>query len=189
MPTKIELSVSSGKHFRILALSGGGYLGVYTATVLAALEDQAGEPLGRRFDLIAGTSVGGILAVALAYELPMRQMLSMFLNRGAQVFSPRALPNGAVSRLIDLTRSVLGPKYDGVALRLALFEKLGERTLAQAQHALAMSRFVQSMLRWPLVRRRRTFRRFRSTISGSLTAACLPWRLTRLRIATSAARR
>jgi hypothetical protein len=50
--------------FRILALSGGGYLGLYSAAVLAALEEQAGEPIGRRSDLIAGTSVGGITAMA-----------------------------------------------------------------------------------------------------------------------------
>jgi hypothetical protein len=36
--------------FRVLALSGGGYLGLYTAAVLAALEEEAGEPLGRRFE-------------------------------------------------------------------------------------------------------------------------------------------
>ena len=47
---------------RILALAGDGYL--YTATVLAELEARGGEPLGRRFDLIAGTSVGGIAARA-----------------------------------------------------------------------------------------------------------------------------
>ena len=51
------------KPFQILSLAGGGYLGLYTAGVLADLEEQVGEPLGRRFDLIAGTSVGGILAI------------------------------------------------------------------------------------------------------------------------------
>ena len=126
------------KEFRILALSGGGYLGVYTATLLAALEDRVGEPLGRRFDLIAGTSVGGILAVALGYELPMRQLLQLFVERGSHVFSPRALPRGAVSRLIDLTRSVMGPKYDGTALRAALTEYLGDARLDQSLHDLVI---------------------------------------------------
>jgi uncharacterized protein len=138
MMVKLETVRSAEKPFRILALSGGGYLGVYTATLLAELEEQAGEPLGRRFDLIAGTSVGGILAVGLAYEMPMRTVLAIFVERGAQVFSPRSLPRGAVSRLIDLTRSVLGPKYDGVALRQALLEYLGDRTLAQARHAMVI---------------------------------------------------
>jgi predicted acylesterase/phospholipase RssA len=124
--------------YRILTLSGGGYLGVYTATLLAALEECVGEPLGRRFDMIAGTSVGGILAIGLGYELPMRQMLELFLERGSQVFSPRALPRGAVSRLIDLTRSVMGPKYDGSALRAALTEYFGDARLDQALHDLVI---------------------------------------------------
>lgn len=124
--------------FRVLALSGGGYLGVYTATLLAELEERVGEPLGRRFDLIAGTSVGGILAVGLGFELPMRQMLSLFLERGSQVFSPRALPRGAVSRLIDLTRSVLGPKYDGTALRAALTEYFGDACMENSLHDLVI---------------------------------------------------
>jgi predicted acylesterase/phospholipase RssA len=138
MTAEPDRIVSPEKEFRILALSGGGYLGVYTAALLADLEDRVGEPLGRRFDLIAGTSVGGILAIGLGYELPMRQMLTLFLERGREVFSPRALPRGTMSRLIDLTRSVLGPKYDGVALRTALTEFLGELTLDQALHHLVV---------------------------------------------------
>jgi predicted acylesterase/phospholipase RssA len=131
-------SIADEKEFRILSLSGGGYLGVYTATLLAELEDQVEEPLGKYFDLIAGTSVGGILAVGLGFEIPMRQMLALFLERGSQVFSARALPKGAVSRLIDLTRSVTGPKYDGVALRAALTEYLGDSRLKQSLHNMVI---------------------------------------------------
>ena len=84
------------KPFRILALAGGGYLGLYTATVLAELEARAGEPLGRRFDLIAGTSVGGILAIALAYEIPMATIQQIFLDKGTRIFSARGLPSSTI---------------------------------------------------------------------------------------------
>lgn len=124
--------------FRILSLSGGGFLGLYTARVLEGLEAQAGEPLARRFDLLAGTSIGGVLALALAFELPMSRMAQLFITHGPQVFSDRALPAGAVSRLLDLTRSVLGPKYSGAALREALDVELDRRTLGQAKHALVI---------------------------------------------------
>ena len=126
------------KPFRILALAGGGYLGLYTASVLAQLEARAGIPLGQRFDLIAGTSVGGILALGLAYELPAEKMRRLFVERGPRIFSTRPLATGAVGRLVDLTRSVWGPKYAGTALRKALSEHLGERTLAQALHPLVV---------------------------------------------------
>ncbi len=132
------MPVSTDKPFRILALAGGGYLGLYTATVLAELEARAGEPLGRRFDLIAGTSVGGILAIALAYEIPMATIRQIFLEKGTRIFSARGLPSSTIGKLRDLTRSVLGPKYDGLALRKELVQRLGRKTLADALHALVV---------------------------------------------------
>lgn len=124
--------------FRILALSGGGFLGLYAAAVLAGLEERAGEPLGRRFDLVAGTSVGGILAAAVALEVPLRDIVELFRSQGTEVFSQRALPGNTVSRLLDMSRSLLGSKYSGTALRAALQAKLGERTFAQALHPLVL---------------------------------------------------
>jgi len=129
---------SPKRQFRILSLSGGGYLGLYTAAVLAGLEQRAGEPLGRRFDLIAGTSVGAILAMGLAFELPMAMLVQLFVERGQEIFSPRELPSNAVGRLLDLTRSVLGPKYSGKALRAAMTEYLGKRTLRDALHHIVI---------------------------------------------------
>jgi patatin-like phospholipase/acyl hydrolase len=130
--------MSEDGEFRILALSGGGYLGLYTAAVLAALEEQAGEPIGRRFDLIAGTSVGGIIAAAVAFELPLAQLVAYFREHGTEVFSPRAMPSGPVARLLDLSRSVLGPKYGHTALRAALSQRLGDATFAQTLHPLLL---------------------------------------------------
>lgn len=147
---------SRSSPFRILALSGGGYLGLYTAIVLAQIEQRLGEPLGRRFDLIAGTSVGGLLAMALAFEVPMAAIVELFRTRGEEVFSSRRLPSGAVGRLIDLSRSVMGPKYDGSALRTELQAHFGERTLAQALHpvvipAVDVSRSVTKVFKTPHV--------------------------------------
>ncbi len=124
--------------YRILALSGGGFLGLYTAAMLQGLEARAGVPLARRFDLIAGTSIGGVLALALAFELPMERLVGLFAEQGSEVFSSRALPQGAMSRLLDLTRSVLGPKYPGDALREALRVHFGDQLLRDASHAVVV---------------------------------------------------
>jgi len=146
--------MTSPNEFRILSLSGGGYLGLYTAVVLADLEARAGEPLGRRFDLIAGTSVGGLLAMALAFEVPMAQIVRLFVERGEEVFSSRRLPGGTVTRLLDMTRSVLGPKYTGEALRRELAKHFGDRTMGDAQHAVVVpavdvSRSVTKVFKTP----------------------------------------
>ena len=149
MPNK-----ANPKEFRILSLSGGGYLGLYTAVVLADLEARVGEPLGRRFDLIAGTSVGGLLAMALAFEVPMTDIVTLFTERGEEVFSSRRLPGRAVTRLLDMTRSVLGPKYTGDALRRELKKHFGDRTMGDALHAVVVpavdvSRSVTKVFKTP----------------------------------------
>jgi patatin-like phospholipase/acyl hydrolase len=130
--------MSEAREFRILALSGGGYLGLYSAALLAGLEARAGQPIGRRFDLIAGTSVGGIIAAAVAFERPLAEIVEFFRQRGAEVFSPRAKPSGAVGRLLDLSRAVLGPKYSSSALRDMLAGYFGDATFADALHPLVL---------------------------------------------------
>lgn len=126
--------MSTRKPFRILSLAGGGYLGLYTACILAELESQAGMPLGRCFDLIAGTSVGGILALGLAFEVPAQEIRRLFIERGSEIFSARPLATGSVGKLLDLARSVWHPKYAVTNLENALVEYLGDATLAQAHH-------------------------------------------------------
>jgi len=120
--------------FRLLALSGGGFLGLFTAQVLAGLEERADQPFGHRFDLLAGTSIGAVLALGLAFEVPMARIANLFVERGGAVFSEHDLPAGAVRRLLDLTRSVLGPKYSGAALRTLLEEQFGDARLGEARH-------------------------------------------------------
>lgn len=53
------------KIWRILSIDGGGTRGVIPATILAAIERRTREPISRLFDLIAGTSTGGLLALGL----------------------------------------------------------------------------------------------------------------------------
>lgn len=74
------------KPFHVLALSGGGFRGLYTAKVIADLEQSIGAPFASRFDLIAGTSVGGILALALALEIPASQIVDLFVKHGREIF-------------------------------------------------------------------------------------------------------
>lgn len=124
--------------FQILCLSGGGYLGLYTARVLAALEAEAGEPLGRRFDLIAGTSIGGILALALAYEVPMARLVETFAARGSEIFSAREVPKRAVQRLRELGKGLAKPRHRAAPLRALVQEFLGDAMLHDARHAVVI---------------------------------------------------
>jgi len=72
--------------FQILCLSGGGYRGLYTATLLEELEEEAKKPLAEIFNLIAGTSIGGILAIGLAAGVPAETLRSSFEDHGDAIF-------------------------------------------------------------------------------------------------------
>jgi len=72
--------------FQILSLSGGGVRGLYSIQILAQLEEYLAEQnddeqynIAKHFDLICGTSIGGILALALSTnEFNARELLKIF---------------------------------------------------------------------------------------------------------------
>jgi uncharacterized protein len=115
--------------FQILSLSGGGYLGLYTVCVLADLEDRIGAPLASRFDLIAGTSVGGIIAIGVANEVPASRIKEAFERSGPRIFSDRPAPTTAFGKARDVLRSLFSPKYHSGPLRDTIVEIIGADTL------------------------------------------------------------
>lgn len=114
--------------FQILSLSGGGYLGLYTISLLAALEEQYGFPLAAHFDLVAGTSVGGIIALGLAAEVPAAQIKAAFERNGEIIFSGRNPPSSKLGSMVDIFKSLQRPKYTGDALRSTVAEIIGSET-------------------------------------------------------------
>jgi uncharacterized protein len=121
--------------FRILALSGGGYRGLYTAHILTEYEKRSGKPIAQCFDLIAGTSIGGILALGLALEIPAEVIQDKFIEKGTSIFSARPKPKGLLNNICDVARFVLKPKYDGKELRKTIEEILGvDAILGKAKH-------------------------------------------------------
>ena len=72
--------------FRILALDGGGIKGTFTAAALAAWEKDSGRRVCEHFDLITGTSTGGILAIGLGLGLPAERILQFYREQGPRIF-------------------------------------------------------------------------------------------------------
>jgi uncharacterized protein len=115
--------------FQILSLSGGGYLGLYTISVLAGLEERIERPIASCFDLLAGTSVGGIIALGLAAEKPADQIRAAFEKNGTSIFSSREAPKIWITRFIDFWRFFVTAKYGNKGLRETLIQILGSETL------------------------------------------------------------
>lgn len=115
------------KPFHILALSGGGYRGLYTATVLAELEQAMGAPLAKHFDLICGTSAGGMLALGLAAETPAPELKQLFEVHGKRIFGH----TGLLRRMFGFW---IGAKYQATGLESVLAEQFGEMTVGELKH-------------------------------------------------------
>jgi len=72
--------------FRILSLDGGGIKGVFPAAFLASVEQASGKRIADNFDLIVGTSTGGIIALGLGLGFSAEEMLAFYKTHGPQIF-------------------------------------------------------------------------------------------------------
>ncbi len=74
---------------QILALDGGGIKGLFSAAVLAKIEEKHQVNIVDHFDLITGTSTGGLIAIGLGLGLRPREMVQFYINQGSRIFSNR----------------------------------------------------------------------------------------------------
>jgi hypothetical protein len=133
--------------FRVLSLDGGGMRGTYTATYLdrvaatfAKRRGVAALDIGAAFDLIVGTSTGGIIACALAAGIPLAEIVTLYRQHGPAIFS-RPLPTGAAGVFVDHRKRPQALASGEASLRAALTEKLGEKTLGEiyAERGIALA--------------------------------------------------
>lgn len=104
-------------------------MGLYTATLLAAIEAQIGKPILSHFDLVAGTSVGGIIALGLANGTPAAQIRDAFVANGPNIFSDKPPPRGMVGKKLSLAANATHAKYSAAPLRETIASIVGEATL------------------------------------------------------------
>ncbi|HEY9608907.1 patatin-like phospholipase family protein, partial [Allocoleopsis sp.] len=99
--------------FKILSIDGGGIRGIVPAKILAEIEKQTKKPISSLFDLIAGTSTGGILAAGLTLPKPntkepkytAEDLIKIYRERGGEIFYEPFLEK--IMKLDDISR----PKY------------------------------------------------------------------------------
>lgn len=125
--------INMSKCFQILSLDGGGIKGVFSAAVLAYFEDDLKTIIANHFDLIVGTSTGGIIALALSLGYKPREILEFYVANGRGIFrgspfscikhlfsskySPRPLERALKNyfkdyRLSDCKKRVIIPSYN-----------------------------------------------------------------------------
>ncbi len=127
------------RRFRILSIDGGGIRGIFPAAILAELERRflAAGSVATCFDLIAGTSTGGILALGLGAGFTANDLLDLYLYRGREVFPPV----GVLRAWLRGKRHYARYLYDRRALRRLLTDQLGDRLLGDSKSRLCIPVF------------------------------------------------
>lgn len=137
--------------FRILSLDGGGIRGAFTAACLARFQKELNRPIADYFDLIAGTSTGAIIGIALGLGESPETIEEFYRKIGTEIFVRRdALPIPwflrPFRRVADRYLKTIGidcdwicqSKYDLEQLTGALTDVFGTRTLGQATRRLVI---------------------------------------------------
>lgn len=123
--------------FRILALDGGGVKGAFTAQLLASWEEDTKLRIVDHFDLIAGTSTGGIIALGLGLGLPASDIVEFYVKHGPSIF-----PNeGPIQRKLLGMGHFFRSKYSQAPLRAALAAVFGDRKLGEAKTRLLLTSY------------------------------------------------
>lgn len=115
--------------FQILSLDGGGIKGLFSAAVLAALEEDSGTDIVDHFDLITGTSTGGIIALALGAGLRPREIVQFYLNEGPKIFASHALSEA---------KHYVSCKFSAANLEQAVKACFKDRRLADSKKRLVI---------------------------------------------------
>lgn len=118
---------------KILSIDGGGIYGMSSALVLAEIEKRTKKPLSKLFDLIAGTSTGGI--ISLGVTLPNKDNLpkykasdlaDLYVNYGGEIF------HNSLFRKIITAGGILQEKYSDAAFNRVLGEYFGDTLLSKS---------------------------------------------------------
>lgn len=129
----------ANRRFRILSIDGGGIRGIFPAAILAGLERRytSGVSVASYFDLVAGTSTGGILALGMGAGYTAANLLELYARRGGEVFPPV----GRVRSWLRDKRQYATYIYDRAGLQKLLTDKLGERLFGESRLRLCIPVF------------------------------------------------
>lgn len=115
---------------KILSIDGGGIKGVFPASFLATLEETTGKNVSDHFDLIVGTSTGGIIALGLGMGISAKEILSFYEELGPGIFKG--------NRWARFLRHLGFAKYDREPLKEALVSRFGEKILGDSKNRLVI---------------------------------------------------
>jgi len=115
--------------FQILSIDGGGIKGLFSAAVLTYLEEDLEIRVVDHFDLIVGTSTGGLIALGLGAGMSPREIVEFYVKLGPEIFPPNPLRD---------IKQFVRPKFAAGPLEKALKTFFGEKRLADSEKRLVI---------------------------------------------------
>lgn len=133
--------------FRVLSIDGGGIKGILPAAVLAECERRflKGGSAASYFDMIPGTSTGGIIALGLGAGMRAEEVLQIYLRHGAEIFPQPWIPpipfGRSLRSIYQFARDLAVYRYDREPLERVLRDCFGNRTLGSLDKRLNIPTF------------------------------------------------
>ena len=126
----METPKTSNKPFKILSIDGGGIKGLYSSIIIEHLEKVYNCSMSDYFDLMCGTSTGGLIALALSLKKPASEISNLYINKGSEIFPYRK------HRIIK--QLLWGGKYSDKNLRKNLEEVFGDAHIGDSNNLLCI---------------------------------------------------
>lgn len=124
---------NENKTFKILSIDGGGIKGLYSSTILQVLEERYKCKTYECFDMLCGTSTGGLIALALSAGKTAKEISDMYVYHGESIFPQKW--NRFLKQIFG------GGKYTNKFLKNHLNSFFGDKTLNDSENLLCIPSF------------------------------------------------
>jgi patatin-like phospholipase/acyl hydrolase len=134
---------TESEEFRILSIDGGGIRGIIPAYWACEIEKRAHKPLAYLFNMLAGTSTGGIIAAGLSFpdkdgispKYRAYELLDVYRHRGGEIFPQ----NNWLKEKIDTVLSIFGSRYKDDGRKNLFIELLGKEKISSSLTELVVT--------------------------------------------------
>lgn len=121
---------------RILSLDGGGLRGIAPLLILKEIEQRTGKRIHELFDIITGTSTGGIIACGLVATLDgvnpilsVDDLIDLYKKNGDIIFPQ---PKNRINKILVGIKSIFDPKFSEKGLSSLLNENFSTTRLSKS---------------------------------------------------------
>lgn len=120
------------RNYKILSIDGGGIKGLYSLYILKRLEEKYDVKIYDSFDMICGTSTGGIIALGIAINEEIEKIIEFYENNGSDIFPKDILGLRTIKSLLFKS------KYDNKTLKKHLVNFFGDKKIKDCKNRVCI---------------------------------------------------